>query len=261
MDNNVMFAEERKAEILNMLKKTSKIYSHELCEKFGVSPATIRSDLRDLDEAGLLQRTHGGAISVDRNLFERASDKKKDSYAEQKRAIALSALELIDDGDAIALDTGTTTLELAKLLGGARHRLNVVTNDIEIAQILESVPDISVMLTGGTVRHNMHCTVGPVTVNTIKGFSVDKLFLATNAISLTRGLATPDPGQAEVKRTMIDISAKVYLLADSSKIGRSSFSFFAPLSKVTALVTDSGITREAEDTLSEAGVSVIKGNK
>ncbi len=118
---------------------------------------------------------------------------------EQKRQIAACAAKLIEDGDTIILDTGTTTLELAKCLS-AKRDLTIVLNDIEIASLLEESTQANLILIGGTLRHGFHCTVGPMAVSYLSELNVDKVFLSSNAVSLDRGFTTPDFNQAEVKK-------------------------------------------------------------
>ena len=134
-----LFAEERKGQILELLRQKSKLLVPELCDYFDVSPATIRNDLRDLENERKLKRTHGGAISLEKTSFELDSRHKEIRNMEQKRQIAACAAKLIEDGDTIILDTGTTTLELAKCLSGKRD-LTIVLNDIEIASLLRNPP-------------------------------------------------------------------------------------------------------------------------
>ena len=151
-----LFAEERKGQILELLRQKSKLLVPELCDYFDVSPATIRNDLRDLENERKLKRTHGGAISLEKTSFELDSRHKEIRNMEQKRQIAACAAKLIEDGDTIILDTGTTTLELAKCLSGKRD-LTIVLNDIEIASLLEESTQANLILIGGTLRHGFHC--------------------------------------------------------------------------------------------------------
>lgn len=144
---------------------------------------------RELDEeaAGLLKRMHGGAINISRAGFELDYYQKEIKNQAEKRKIARLAMDFVEDGDIIAVDTGTTALEFARLLP-ARKRLTVVTNDLIIAGYLEEHSDANVILTGGAVRRNFHCMVGPIAVRSMQGLSVDKAFIATNGITPKTGL-------------------------------------------------------------------------
>jgi DeoR family fructose operon transcriptional repressor len=223
--------------ILELLRDRKKLTVNELCEALKVSPATVRGHLRELDREGLLVRTHGGAIEKSRAGFEQVSSRRKTVNLAAKQAIGAAAQELLEEGDTILLDTGTTTIELAQRLD-AFQTLTVVTNDLEIARICEDTAGIQVVVLGGTLRKGYRCTLGPACVHTIQDLRVDKAFLATNGLSLEAGATTPDPHQAETKRAMIAIARQVIFLCDSSKIGRESFARFAGLEQLDVLITE-----------------------
>jgi len=240
MQNETMFAEERKVAIVKYVNEHKKCKVGELCDIFKVSSATIRNDLNELENAGLLKRTHGGAIPVGKAQFELNSYQKKVERIAQKRAIAKKALEWVEDGDAIAIDTGTTTLCFAELLP-ARKDLTVVTNDIEIASVLEEKTDANVILIGGRLRRGFHCSVGAIAHRCMEGLNVDKAFIATNGISIKNGLTTPNEDLAQMKSTLISIAKQAILLCDSTKFGQTSFARFADLDDIDAIVTDAGL--------------------
>jgi DeoR family fructose operon transcriptional repressor len=235
-----LFAEERKMKILEILNKNSKIVVPELCEYFGVSPATIRNDLRELEDSGLLKRTHGGAIKNIKARHELDTLQKQVKNLAEKQAIAKRAIELVEDGDTIAIDTGTTTLEFAKLLT-SKEQITVVVNDVKIASYLEYNTNASIILIGGLIRRHYNCTVGHMATDALKGLNVDKAFMATNGISIKRGLTTPDMGQAEVKKAMMDIASEIIVLCDSTKIENMAFVQFATIDRVDRLITDNQI--------------------
>lgn len=247
-----LFAAERREQILRLLEERSKILVPDLCEHFNVSPATIRGDLRDLEGEGRIKRTHGGAIPVGKAAFEPASKTKEVEHIAEKRRIAMEAAKLVDDGDTIAIDTGTTTLEFAKCLGN-RQNLTVVTTDIEIARLLEDVTQANVILIGGTVRRGFHCTTGTMTVAALSGLNVDKAFMAANAFSLEKGFTTPAFEHVEVKRTMIAMASETVMLVDSSKAGRISFIKFADLADIDHLIIDDGVGKKTVMMLNEIG--------
>lgn len=239
-----LFAAERREKIIQLLDERSKVLVPDLCEHFNVSPATIRGDLRDLESEGRIRRTHGGAIPVGKAAFEPASKVKEVEHIEEKRRIAAHAATLVEDGDTIVLDTGTTTLELARRLGDKKN-LVVVTTDIEISRVLENNGSANIILIGGTVRRGFHCTTGTMTVAALSSLNVDKAFMAANAFSLEKGFTTPAFEHVEVKKAMIAIAGEALMLMDSSKIGRISFIKFADLSDIDRLVVDAGIGKQA----------------
>lgn len=236
-----IFAEERQRKILKFLEENEKISVQDLCNRFEVSSSTIRNDLRQMDNEGLLERTHGGAILLSRTSFELNSNQKEIKNRSEKKAIAKMAADLIEDGDTVILDTGTTTYELAKNF--SQKNITVVVNDLEIARCLEEYEHVNVVLLGGIVRKKFHCTVGSSVKEMLSRLNVDKAFMATNGLSFKKGLSTPEMNQAEVKKLMIEVASAVILLCDSSKIGKDSFVQFAPLSSVGRLITDSNISR------------------
>jgi DeoR family transcriptional regulator, fructose operon transcriptional repressor len=252
-----LFVEERKIKILEFIEEHRKATVVELCAQFKVSSATIRNDLRDLETAGLLIRTHGGAMVKTKTGLEPDMSLRRVQNLEEKRRIAEAALHLVEDGDTIILDTGTTTYELARLLGQKRD-LTVVTNDLPIAMLLEDFDAVRVVLIGGMIRRKFHCTVAShfSGMNALSDLTVDKAFMAANGFSLEKGASTPDMAHSETKRLMISIAARVVLLFDSSKMGHNSFAIFAPLDKIDAIVTDS-LRDEERHFLEENGVEAM----
>lgn len=255
--SDILFAEERRSGIVQLVNTKKKVLVPELVEHFHVSPATIRNDLRDLEKLGLIKRTHGGAIPVGSAKvgYEPESDLRRVEHLTRKQAIARQALSYIEEGDVIILDTGTTTLELAKLLGRFRN-LIVIVNDIEIARVLEPIDDIQVIVIGGILRKKVHSLVGPFATKLLSELNVDKVFLGTNCFSLSKGCTTPDIQQAEIKKAMIAIASEVILLCDSSKLERSSFVQFAEVSDLSAVITDSEAQEAFVEELTKEGVQV-----
>ena len=253
---SVVFAEERKAKILELLNKNRKLLVPELCEYFKVSPATIRNDLRELGEGGMLKRTHGGALLNDKARYEPDSSQKQVSYPSQKKLIARMAASLIDDGDTIALDTGTTTMELAKLLVGKKG-ITVVTNDLQIASMLETAGDVSVILTGGILKKKFHCLIGPLAISSLNGLHVDKVFMGTNGITAEHGCSTPDLEQAEIKSCMAGIASEIIVIADSSKFGRKSFAGFLSADRIDKIVTDPGLSESDKVPFIDKNIEII----
>jgi DeoR family fructose operon transcriptional repressor len=255
MKREQVYVEERKRAVVEFVTGRKRATVTELCARFEVSPATMRSDLRDLEEEGLLLRTHGGATVRDKARCEPEAREKGIQHPEEKRAVARSALEQIEDGDTIVIDTGSTTYQLALLLG-ARRDITVVTNDLTIAELLEDHPSVTIHLVGGVVRKHFHCTVGERAAHFLHGLKVDKAFMAANGFSVEAGATTPDLQHAEMKRQMMAIATKVYLLIDSSKLGKTSFAQFASADAVDCLMVEA-IGPEETRSLEELGVEVI----
>lgn len=237
MSDEMIFAEERQNKIVSMLKSRNKLFVNELCELFGVSTVTIRNDLNQLEKNGLLKRTHGGAIPCVKTGFEQTSQQKSEKKRLEKERIARAAAKLIEDGDTVAIDTGTTAYALAEVLDG-KQNVTVVTTDIKIANLLEKYQGISVIIAGGKVRKGFTCTVGAITNSILSEFNVDKAFIATNAVTSSGRLCTPDIEQAQVKKQLINMGTQVILICDSSKFGSHSFADFGSLSSVDIVITD-----------------------
>jgi DeoR family fructose operon transcriptional repressor len=229
----------------------------ELSEVFRVSEATVRRDLKELEEAHRIQRTHGGAIPRERVGFEPSVQEKKDQFAQEKQRIAEKAADLIRDGETILLDSGTTTYQLARLLGRF-SRLTVVTNSNHILQELQGMEHLELISTGGMLRRGIESMVGPIAEHTLRMIKVDKTFLGTNALDPEEGISSPHLLEAQVKKAMIRAAKEVILLCDRSKISRVSFAKVAPLSSVDILITDQKAPAEILQRIKEQGVQVIR---
>lgn len=255
MAGDALFAEERKINIVEHIQKYKKATVPELCSTFNVSSATIRNDLRELEHSGLILRTHGGAMVKSKTGFELTDKQKQEHSSDEKKRIGELALGLVEDGDTIILDTGTTTIELARLLS-LKQNINVVTNDYHIASILEDFETVNVIFMGGTVRKGFHCTVGISGRDMLSNLSVDKAFMGANSFSFEKGASTPDINHAETKKAMISIASKIILLCDSSKWGRNSFAQFLGAEEIDVFVTDSIVDTDKQK-MEEFGIEVI----
>lgn len=253
----VLFAEERREEIVRLINERGKVLVPELTAYFNVSPATVRSDLRDLESLGRIKRTHGGAIPGDpvKVGYEPATRSKQVQRLAEKCAIAREAAALVEDGDILILDTGTTLQEMAKLLGGKKN-LTVIVNDLETALLLEAFEGVTVIVIGGVVRKHFGCTVGPFATAMLSGISVDKVFLGTNAFTVAKGATTPDINQAEVKKKMLDAADRAYLLCDSGKLGTNAFMPFAGCEDLHVVITDSGVDPLMAKELTDSGIEL-----
>jgi DeoR family fructose operon transcriptional repressor len=255
-DRGNLFAEERKIQIVELVNNRKKATVQELCDHFRVSSATIRNDLRDLERQNQLIRTHGGAMIKSQTGHEVRIDKRDVQRPQEKQRIARAAVKLIEDGDSIVVDTGTTTYELAVLLN-QRRNLTVVTNDLKIALLLEQYDEVTVLLMGGILRRHFHSTVGDAGKRMLAELSVDKAFMGANSVSAAEGASTPDINTAETKRAMIGIASQVVLLCDSDKINRRSFAKFAEPEQIDTLVTDA-IDDESARQFEQNDVEIVR---
>ncbi|MBO0876230.1 MAG: DeoR/GlpR transcriptional regulator [Pseudonocardia sp.] len=212
----------------------------ELSESLAVSAATVRRDLRLLADQGRATRTYGGAVSGPR-LFERTLGQKEHSSIRQKDAIAEHAASLVEDGDVLVLDAGTTTGRLAHHLRD-RAGLTVLTNGINTLVTLSQSENITLITLGGQLRHLSQALVGPLAEETLRHVVADKVFLGADGFLPERGLSCPTLEQASLKALMASRAREVYVLADHSKLGAAPFPFYAPLTGATTLVTDAEAT-------------------
>lgn len=242
-NNPTMFAEERKNQILKLLSSQGKIVVPELCDIFGVSASTIRNDLRDLENANMLKRTHGGAISNTKMSHELLPLAKETKMKQQKAAIAAAALNLIEDGDTIAILSGTTTFELVRLLS-TKKDLTIILNDIHFASWLEEHTNFTLIILAGMVRNNYHSVYSPVKNEILSIINIDKVFLSCNGFSIKKGVTTPYLDSAVSVRDVLDASCSLYLLSDSSKMDAVTFAKIADISELDMIITDDGINEE-----------------
>jgi DeoR family transcriptional regulator of aga operon len=183
------------------------------------------------------------------------SDKNKHNFKE-KQKIGKAAASLIENGDTIILDSGTTTMEVARNLE-SKTDLTIITNALNIANQLAEFKGGNVIIPGGFLRKNSLSLIGATAEESFKNYFCDKLFLAVDGINSTHGLSTPNVEEAHLNRIMIEISKQVIVVADSSKFHKRSFAFIAQVAKVDILVTDSGIGAEEKRKLENAGIKVI----
>lgn len=250
-----MFAEERRQKILEIIGREQVVKVLDLSAFFNVSEATIRRDLQELEEAGFLKRTHGGAISNQAATFEPSLAEKEDQYQAEKIAIAGVAVQLVQEGDTVMLDAGSTTLQIARNLKQKRN-ITIVTNAVNIAWEL-AAGNAEVILLGGNLRQRTLSLVGPITENILSGLYVDKLFLATNGLDLKKGLTTPNLAEAQAKKAMLNSAKEVILVADHSKFGRVSFSHICNLDRINCLITDNGAPAAVLNALKKQGIKVL----
>ncbi|MGD8850525.1 MAG: DeoR/GlpR family DNA-binding transcription regulator [Anaerolineales bacterium] len=251
---------ERRRKIIEIVQESGSMTVADLCELFDVSEMTIRRDLRDLDKEGVLRRVHGGAVSNLGRSYEPPYTVRTTRHANNKAAIGQRAADLVVDGDSIALDVGTTTLEIARALKGKRN-LTILTASIPIAnEVVSNLSlnsDVRLILTGGIVRPGELSLIGNIAERTYDDFHVDKAFIGVGGLSLEDGLTEYNIEDARVKKPLIEHSRERIVVTDSSKLGQTTFSAVAPLSMVDKLVTDSNITDAFVRELTQRSIEVL----
>jgi DeoR family fructose operon transcriptional repressor len=251
-----MFSEERQQEIIRLARANGRVDVTTLADLFSLTAETIRRDLTTLERAGVLRRVHGGAIPVERIGFEPGLAARDSVLIEEKERIAKAALAEVPNEGAIILDAGSTTARLAQALPGDRE-LTVVVNSPVIATMLGTRANLKLLLLGGRVRGKTMAAVGDWVLKPLADLYVDVAFLGTNGCSVERGLTTPDPAEAAVKRAMIAAARRTVLLADHTKIGNDYLSRFGTLADLDLLITDSGLDDDLIADLDAAGVRMI----
>jgi DeoR/GlpR family transcriptional regulator of sugar metabolism len=254
-----MLPNQRRDKILELLKEDGSAKVVELAKLFKVTEVTIRQDLDKLEKDGLVVKEHGGAYLKNIEDQVRTFSLGNQENMVQKELIARKCLEFIELGDTIILDSGSTTTEIAKKLRGYKN-LTVITNALNIAFILGAEPGIEVIMTGGEFKPPTLSLTGQKAADFFKGLNVQKLFLATAGISLKSGLTYPSISDLVVKKAMIDAADITYLVADSSKIGRSALASLGALSLIDYIITDPGIEEKHKQVFHDNEIELIIAN-
>jgi DeoR family galactitol utilization operon repressor len=244
---------ERERFILERLSTNGSVSVGELARDLGLSEVTIRGDLRDLEDKGWINRKHGGATaSIHRLILERQR-----VFPEQKNAIAKAAANLVQDGDVIMIEAGTTIALIARYLA-ERQDVHIVTNSTLVFSYARMYPNLQITMVGGEFRRSAESMVGPITLETIGRINVRLAFVGTDGFSIERGMTTHLIEGAEIVKIMKARAQTTVLAADSSKYGKFGFINVLPLSAMDLILTDSNLDVKAEEQLLEAGINIKK---
>ncbi|MCL6576142.1 DeoR/GlpR family DNA-binding transcription regulator [Kyrpidia sp.] len=250
-----MLQEERQKKIMEYLQHHGTLRVTDLVERLGVSRETVRRDLQELEHQGVLRKVHGGAI-LTRTGVEPTFAVRRTTNIKEKEAIGRAAAGLVEDGDTIFLDLGTTALEVARHLRG-RGRITVVTNSVQAALELIDDEAINVYLTGGMLRSGDLSLSGRFARHMLAQFYVDKAFIGVAGISLAGDLTDFHVEEAEVRNMMIERAKEVIVVADHSKFGVTAFTRVSALTAVHRIVTDAGTDPEQIFMIRSLGVEVF----
>ncbi len=246
----------RHAHILQKLREVGYISVEQVATELNVSTMTIRRDLKALQRIGLINRQHGGASATpDIGDVEFPIQIRELQEISVKKRLGKAAAALLRSGDVIIVDAGSTTLQIAQNLPSIN--LTVVTNGQAIVNTLAENDRIDLICTGGQLKWDNQCYVGPLAIQNIKSVNANFAFMSITALSLSRGLTTRDMNMAQVKRAMISVAETVVLVMDSSKMNKHTLSTVAALNEIDVLVTDSGIANEDRLAIEHEGVKVI----
>ena len=253
-----LLVEERRRIILEVLDQHERVTVQNLVKRFGVSAVTIRGDLDTLMEAGALVRSHGGALKPLDGPADIAINVKKILHHEEKVRIGAAAAQLIQNDETVILDSGTTTLEVARQIAVRKFKsLTMITNGLNIALELARQSQICIIMVGGILRHVSCSVVGPHAEQMLQGLNADRLFLGVDGLDLNIGLMTPDVLEAQLNAQLIRVAREVSVVADSSKFKRRSLSLIARLDTVHRIITDDKIDADIAAAIRSKGIELV----
>lgn len=253
-----LFVEERRRRILDRLAAEETVTVEDLARVFGVSSVTIRADLQALSEAGLLVRSHGGALRRQETQPDLPITIKESLHHAEKVRIAERAVQLIRPDETIVLDSGTTTLEIARRLRAQNlPSLTVITNALNIATELARLPQVRTIMLGGILRHVSQSLVGPHAEQALRELNADRAFIGVDGLDPEIGLSTPDVLEAQLNAMMMRVSKEVVVVADSSKFGRRSLSVFGRVEGCGMIISDVGVPEEMRALVRGRGPELI----
>lgn len=252
-----LYAAERQEQIVRQAHEQGRVDVSEVSERLGVTPETVRRDLTVLEQRGLVRRVHGGALPVEQTEREPSILTRLQLGEAEKRRIAERAIQELPPQGSILLDSGSTTLALARALPVGLG-LIVVTNSVAIAAVLANRTDLDLHLVGGSIREITGAAVGSWALSALRDTRVDVAFLGANGFSVEHGITTPDLAEADVKRAMVAAARRPIVLAESGKAGRSHFQRFARVEDISLLITDAGLDDETAEQLDAAGMEVAR---
>ncbi len=249
---------QRREQISRMLKEIGSVQVPHLAVKYDVSTVTIRKDLRFLEQQGIATRSYGGAMLKETNVIETelAIDRKQTLHAEEKLSIGKAAAQLINSGDSIILDSGSTTIQIAAHLKD-KEDLTIITNGLNVVNKLSVYDEIDVMLLGGTLRRKNMSFFGSSAEKCLEDLHVDKLFLGVDGFHMERGITTYFEAEAVLNRVMCKIASEIIIVTDSSKFEHVCLHKILEPAAVTTVVTDSNIPNNYLEGLKRLGINVI----
>jgi DeoR/GlpR family transcriptional regulator of sugar metabolism len=248
--------QERMQEVLRLLETHDAVHVAELSKAFAVSEVTVRSDLSELARQGLVARVRGGVRPLQRGQSELGFDFRLRLEVERKRAIATAAAAIVEEGEAIALDSSTTAYYLALELR-TRKELVVVTNGLLIAAALADAPGISVLVTGGMLRLHAMSLVGDLGAEALRGTRISNGFLGARGLAIDDGLMDLNPDEVRIKREMANVCERVIGIVDGTKWHRTALLPFVPTDQVDSIVTDTGAPAEEVEAWRALGVEIV----
>ncbi|MHB1319404.1 MAG: DeoR/GlpR family DNA-binding transcription regulator [Anaerolineae bacterium] len=251
----IVFPEERRQAIVDLVQRHGRVEVADLSQRFDVTGATIRADLQLLADQGALVRTHGGAIPVGAGLYELSLVKRRQQHGTQKARIARAASALIEDGEAVFIDSSSTALAIVEHIR-QRRDLTVVTNSLVVAQELLGLPNVTVVMPGGTLHHDTVSLIDAGGLAVLQRYHIAKGFFGAHGLTLADGLTDVSESEAWVKRALVAMCRQVIVVVDATKWGRTGVASFARVQDVHSVITDVDAPIEMVQSVRETGVEV-----
>jgi DeoR family transcriptional regulator of aga operon len=253
-----LLVEERRRAIVDLARQEGRVTVEDLVVRYAVSAVTVRGDLEALERAGTLKRSHGGAVPPEPSQQDVPLTIKESRRLAEKRRIGAAAARMIADGETIILDSGSTTVEIARCIRQRKWAsLTVITNALNIALELSGLPTVRVMMLGGMLRQTSYSLTGPDAELALSRLSADRLFLGVDGLDTSIGVTTPDQQEASLNTMMVKASREVVAVLDASKLGQRSLAVIAPIADLDVVITDTAASAADIQSLRDQGVEVI----
>lgn len=247
---------DRRQQILAAVQADGRVSVFQLCRKFNTSEPTIRRDLRELADAGLIIRAHGGAVAIPPSVSEPPVIQRMSVAEICKTCIGKAAAALVADGDSIFIGSGSTAAYVARHLINHKN-LTVISNALTVANELASADGVTVVVTGGIMRSSELSLIGHIAEQALKEIRVDKIFMGIPAISIQDGLTNDYLHEVMTDRAIIELASELIIVADHTKLEKACSAFIAPITRVTTLVTDAAADILILEKYKEIGIRVI----
>ncbi len=256
-DKRTSGTSERREQIIQRLRQQGSVQVNDLSLLYGVSTVTIRNDLAFLEKQGIAVRAYGGALICDGTMPtpEPSVEDKSSLNTAVKRSIARAAVELIQPGHRIILDSGTTTYEIARMLH-QHSDIIAMTNGMNVANALLAAEGVELLMTGGHLRRQSQSFYGDQAEQSLLNYHFDMLFLGVDAIDLDRGVSTHNEDEARLNRRMCEVAERIIVVTDSTKFNRSSLHKIIDTQRIDMIIVDEGIPTESLEGLRKSGIDV-----
>jgi DeoR/GlpR family transcriptional regulator of sugar metabolism len=251
-----LFPQERRERILDRISLDGRVSVTELSRLFAVSEVTIRGDLQSLADQNLVVRTHGGAVAASGRYYDLSLTRRREQQIDEKVRIGQAGAALVQDGDAIFLDSSSTALSIAQHLKSHRH-LTIITNSLVIAQDMLDANDVTVVMLGGTLRRDTASLVGEPWLEPLGKYNIQKGFYGAHGLNVPEGLTDVSEAEADVKRPLVAMCRQNVAVIDATKWGRVGLASFAGMKDINCVISDERAPQDIVDAVRSLGIEVI----